>query len=43
VSFDTLGDLNWLAVLVSAVAYYALGAIWYARPALGSIWMDSIG
>jgi hypothetical protein len=43
VSFETLGDLNWLAVVVAAVAYYALGAIWYARPAFGSIWMDSIG
>lgn len=42
-SFDTLGDLNWLAVIIAAVAYYALGAIWYARQTFGSIWMDSIG
>lgn len=42
-SFDTLGDLNWIAVIVAAVAYYLLGAIWYARQVLGNIWMDSIG
>ena len=24
-----LADLNWLAVVVSAVAFYALGALWY--------------
>lgn len=42
-SFDTLGDLNWLAVIVAAVVYYALGAVWYARFAFGDIWMDSIG
>ena len=25
-----LADLNWLAVVVSAVAFYALGALWYS-------------
>lgn len=42
-TLDTLGDLNWLAVIVAAVAYYALGAIWYSRPVLGNTWMASIG
>ena len=30
-TFDVLSDLNWLAVLVAAVAYFVLGALWYAR------------
>lgn len=42
-SFDTLGDLNWLAVVVAAVVYYGLGALWYSRSVLGNIWMASIG
>lgn len=29
-SFDVLGDLNWIAVIIAAVAYFAIGAIWYA-------------
>lgn len=42
-NLDTVGDLNWAAVVVAAIIYYVLGAVWYARPVLGSIWMDSIG
>lgn len=42
-SFDTLSDLNWLAVIVAAVAYFALGALWYAPPVFGNTWMRSIG
>ena len=34
-SFDALGDLNWLAVIVAAIAYFALGAIWFAPPVFG--------
>jgi hypothetical protein len=40
-SFDVLGDLNWLAVIVAAIAYFALGAIWYAEPVFGKAWMRS--
>jgi hypothetical protein len=43
VSFDGLGDLNWLAVIVGALIYFALGAAWYAPPLLGRAWMRSIG
>jgi dipeptide/tripeptide permease len=43
VSFDPLGDLNWLAVLVAAIAYFAIGAAWYAPPVLGRIWMEAGG
>lgn len=42
-SFDALGDLNWLAVIVTAVAYFALGAIWFAPPVFGKAWMASSG
>lgn len=41
--FDTLGDLNWLAVIVATIAYFALGAIWYAPPVLGKPWMRAAG
>ena len=31
-------DINWLAVLVAAVAYFALGGLWYA-PLFGKQWI----
>jgi uncharacterized protein DUF1761 len=42
-SFDALGDLNWLAVIVAAIAYFVLGALWYAPPVFGKPWQRSIG
>ena len=42
-SFDALGDLNWLAVIVGAVIYFALGALWYSPILLGKQWQRSIG
>ncbi|MGH2661947.1 MAG: DUF1761 domain-containing protein [Actinomycetota bacterium] len=42
-SFDTLGDVNYLAVLVAAVAWWILGAIWYARPVFGNAWIKASG
>jgi Protein of unknown function (DUF1761) len=42
-SFDALGELNWLAVIVGALAYFVLGAIWYAPPVLGKPWMRASG
>ena len=41
--FEALGGLNWLAVVVAALAYYALGAIWYMPFAFGRPWQRSIG
>lgn len=29
-SSDILSNLNWLHILVAAIAYFALGAIWYS-------------
>jgi uncharacterized membrane protein len=43
VTFDVLGDLNWLAVLVAALAYFAIGALWYAPPVFGKVWMTAGG
>jgi hypothetical protein len=43
VSFDALGELNWLAVIVGAVIYFALGALWYSPMFLGRRWQRSIG
>jgi hypothetical protein len=42
-SFDVLGDVNYLAVLVATIAWFALGAIWYAQPVFGRMWMRSLG
>ena len=37
-SLTVLGDLNWLAVIVATIAYFALGAVWYAEFAFGRAW-----
>ncbi|MGH2428545.1 MAG: DUF1761 domain-containing protein [Candidatus Limnocylindria bacterium] len=42
-SFDVLGELNWLAVIVGALIYFALGALWYSPILLGRQWQRSIG
>ncbi|MEU7476042.1 DUF1761 domain-containing protein [Lentzea sp. NPDC042327] len=42
-SLSVLGDLNWFAVVVATVAYYGLGAIWYAEFAFGRAWRRSLG
>jgi hypothetical protein len=31
--------IHWLAVLVAAVAYFALGAIWYSKVLFAKIWL----
>ena len=41
--FDVLSDLNWLAVIVATLAYFALGAVWYAPPVFGNQWMKAAG
>jgi Protein of unknown function (DUF1761) len=41
--FDVLGDLNWLAVIVAAIAYFVLGGIWYSPPVLGKQWTRASG
>lgn len=40
---DGLGEVNYLAALVAAVAWFVLGAIWYAPPVLGRAWQRAAG
>ena len=42
-TFDLLGDLNWLAVIAGGLAYFVIGALWYAPPIFGRIWMTAGG
>ena len=42
-SFDAFSDVNYLAVLVAALAYFALGAIWYIPPVMGTTWQKAGG
>ncbi len=41
--FDYLSELNWLAVLVAALAYFVLGAIWYSNPLFGKQYRAALG
>lgn len=40
--FDRLGNLDWLAVVVGAVVFMVLGAIWYG-PLFGKAWSKATG
>lgn len=42
-SFDLLGQLNWLAVIVSAAIYFVLGALWYSPVLFAKPWQKAIG
>lgn len=42
-TIETLGELNWLAVIVAAIVYFALGALWYSPVAFGRPWQRAIG
>jgi Protein of unknown function (DUF1761) len=42
-SFDVLGDINYLAVIVAAVAFFAWSAIYYAPPVTGRAWQRAVG
>ena len=36
-------SINYVAVVVSALVLVALGALWYAPPVFGNVWMQLIG
>jgi hypothetical protein len=36
-------DVNWLAILIAAIAAFALGALWYSRSLFGRQWMAAHG
>lgn len=42
-SFESFSDVNWLAVIVGAVVYFALGGFWYSPVGFGTAWMRSVG
>lgn len=37
----TFSDLNWLAVLVAALVFFAVGAVWYQPKVMGGRWMKA--
>lgn len=41
--FEVLSDLNWLAVIVAAVAFFALGGAWFVPKMFGDVWTKAIG
>ena len=36
---DFFGELNWLAVLVATIVWFAFSAAWYSVPPLSNAWM----
>jgi hypothetical protein len=40
---DFFSDLNWAAVLVAALAWFAFSAIWYSIPPLSKAWARAAG
>ncbi len=42
-SFDVLGELNWLAVIVATIVFFGLGALWYANAVFGKAWQRAGG
>ena len=38
---DHLGDLNWLAIVVATIAWFAFSAIWYSVPPLSNAWQKA--
>ncbi|HEX9823646.1 MAG TPA: DUF1761 domain-containing protein [Actinomycetota bacterium] len=42
-SLDTLSEVNYGAVAVAALVFFALGALWYAPAVFGKAWMNAMG
>lgn len=40
---DTIANINWLAVIVSTVAAFGLGGLWYSKALFGKTWMQEVG
>ena len=43
VSFDVVGEINWAAVVLAGLIYFALGAAWYSPVLFARQWQRSIG
>ena len=40
--FTNFNDLNWIAVIVAALAYFALGALWYSNALFAKRWIADL-
>ncbi len=40
---EALGDMNWLAAVVAAAAWFVLGAAWYMTPVIARKWQQAGG
>lgn len=36
-------DINYWAILVSAIAFFMLGSLWYTKVLFGNAWVESMG
>ena len=43
VSLDVFGHIAWLPVILGAVLYYLLGAVWYSPPVFLNVWRRALG
>ena len=39
----SFNGLNWLAIIVAAIAFFALAAVWYQPRVMGKKWMEAAG
>lgn len=39
----TLSGLNWLAIIVAAIVFFGLAAVWYQPRVMGRKWMEAAG
>jgi len=42
-NMEIFSQINWLAVLAAALAYFGLGAVWYSKALFGSKWAELVG
>ena len=40
---NSLVSINWLAVIVSTVAAFGLGGLWYSKALFGATWQQEVG
>jgi hypothetical protein len=41
--YESLAQINWLAVVVAAVVTFVIGAAWYSKGVFGAVWMTASG
>ncbi|MFB6317743.1 DUF1761 domain-containing protein [Saccharicrinis sp. FJH54] len=39
---NSFGEINWLSVVVSSIAAFAIGAVWYSPILVGNAWQKEI-